>query len=157
MCFVNAGCGSGVLLTSRGGDRVSFVTGTQRFRYWFPKHPFLFHGLSSCQRTLWHWMLTEGLTWGGNWWLPETWSLPGWTHRPFTSMVTKTCGVFALSLCPAQLQRWGLFSSFTADGEISRSCWNSKLEELYGNDAITFSYSFKASLCKSLSGRHRIE
>lgn len=125
--------------------------------YWFLSIHFCFMGSHPVRAALWHWMLTKGLTWGGNWWLPGTWSLPGWTHKPFTSIVARIWRVFALTSCPAWLQHWGLFASSTVDGEILQGCWNSKLEELYGNDAITFSYSLKASLCKSLSGRHRIE
>lgn len=62
ICVVDTGCGSGVLLTSREGDRVSFVMGTQRSVIDFLNIHFYVVDSHPIRATLWHWMLTEGLT-----------------------------------------------------------------------------------------------
>lgn len=55
-------CGSGVLFPSREGDPASFVTGTLRSVTDFLNIPFYFMDSHPVRATLWHWMLTEGLT-----------------------------------------------------------------------------------------------
>lgn len=62
ICVVDTGGGSGVLLTSREGDRVSFVMGTQGSVIDFLDIHFYFMDSHPIRGTLWHWMLPEGLT-----------------------------------------------------------------------------------------------
>lgn len=59
---MNTGCGSGVLLTSREGDRASFVMGTHRSAIDFLNTHFYFMDSHPVRATLWHWLLTKGLT-----------------------------------------------------------------------------------------------
>lgn len=59
--FVDTGCGSGALLTSREGDRASFVMGTQRSIIDFLNIHFCFMDSNPVRAALWHRMLTAGL------------------------------------------------------------------------------------------------